>query len=160
MKTNIYILRHASAMSGEMDNRSRPLSKEGHRQAKLLVPSLQKLECSIVYSSPFKRALETVAPYCAATGTPKKVRENLSESLEKETLDQVRERMVAAATEIVETHSGKNVLICTHGGTMWGLLSHYDNSFGLKQYQQIGNPDLRKIIFTKEKTWIDSTFIW
>jgi len=156
--TTLYVLRHCHPADGEFANRARPLSDRGRHQAQALIPYLKALGIDAVYSSPFSRALETVRPFCEAAGLSPAHREDLGESAAEELLPQVRDRMVAATRSIAPQHPGQTVLLCTHGGTMWGLISHFDEAFGYEQYCQIGTPDMRRLIYSGTPGALDDDF--
>lgn len=64
----VYMLRHAQSVANTkgilagQDN-SVELSKDGRKQAQLLVPYLSKLKINRVYSSPLTRCIQTIQPY-------------------------------------------------------------------------------------------------
>jgi len=122
------------------------------------VPFLKTLRLSAVFSSPFLRALETVRPYCDITGVDPIEREDLRESEEGEPISQVRERLWGAITSIVDSHPKGNLLVCTHGGCAWSIISHFDPTFDFQDYKQIRTPDMRKIIFDSKEPTLDQSF--
>lgn len=158
MSTKIYLLRHALAIEGSFPNKRRPLSPEGQRCAKMLVPFLSGLGCSAIYTSPFLRAIQTIQPLCVAGGFVPQMREALAESTTGESIAQVRMRMVKAVKTIVASHREKSVLLCTHGGNIWGLLSEYDRLFDFEEYQKLRSPDMRLIVFENDRGWVDPEF--
>ena len=157
-ETTVYMLRHAESAVLPMPNRERPLTDTGREQAEALDLYLRQLGVGFVYSSPFRRAVDTVAPFCASRASQPVEREDLRESVEGEPFDEVRARMASAVEEIVSAHPGEVVAMCTHGGTLWALMNHFDDSFGREQYRQIGNPDVRKLIFRDGEGAIDDGF--
>jgi probable phosphoglycerate mutase len=64
----VYMLRHAQSVANTkgilagQDN-SVELSKDGHKQALVLVPYLSKLKINRIYSSPLTRCIQTIQPY-------------------------------------------------------------------------------------------------
>lgn len=158
METIVYVLRHAQPSAGDMPNRSRPLTDLGHAQAEALVPYLDTLQLTAVYTSPFVRAVQTIRPFCHASGMPAVEREDLRESGADELLPQVRERMVCAVQSIVDAHPGDRLLVCTHGGNIWGLISHFDSSFDYDDYRQIRSPDLKRFLYTPRGSRLDGEF--
>ncbi len=65
----IYLVRHAKAGSRHDwhgDDRLRPLSKAGHRQAEALALRLSDLGVSTLVSSPFVRCVQTLEPLARA----------------------------------------------------------------------------------------------
>jgi len=158
METTVYVLRHAQPSAGDMPNRDRPLTDFGHAQAEALVPYLSTLQFTAVYTSPFVRAVQTIRPFCQASGISAIEREDLRESGADELLPQVRERMVGAVQSIVDAHPGDRVLVCTHGGNIWGLISHFDSSFDYDDYRQIRSPDLKRFLYTVRDSRWDEEF--
>ncbi len=61
----LYLVRHAKAGERRLwdgDDRDRPLSPKGWKQAELLAARLVPLDVSELYSSPYVRCLQTVQP--------------------------------------------------------------------------------------------------
>ena len=154
----MYVLRHCTPADSDLPNRERPLSDIGHRQAQQLVPVLTRLGISAVYTSPFRRALETVAPFCNCADIRPIEKEELGESAEDERLPQVRSRLIGALNTIAEDHDGECVLVCTHGGCLWGAISQFDTTFGYEDYRRIGCPGMRRIVYTAGKARLDQAF--
>ncbi len=64
-----YVVRHAKAGSRshwDQDDRLRPLSKKGIKQAEVLVSVLQAFPISAIFSSPYLRCVQTVEPLAQA----------------------------------------------------------------------------------------------
>jgi broad specificity phosphatase PhoE len=122
------------------------------------VPFLHGLQCAAVYSSPFARALATVRPYCIEEHLPLVELERLGESTADETLPQVRDRMVGVVSGLADAHPAQTILVCTHGGNLWGLLTAVDASFGYEQYHQLGTPDMRLLHWQGRSGMLDEEF--
>ena len=70
-RVTIYLIRHAKAGDRDTwldDDRLRPLSGRGHRQARLLIDVLEDATFDRVLSSPFVRCMETVVPIAGVHG--------------------------------------------------------------------------------------------
>jgi phosphohistidine phosphatase SixA len=66
---NLILLRHAKAgdrIEWRGDDRQRPLTRKGLKQARQLVELLAGVPMAHVYTSPFRRCIETVQPLAAA----------------------------------------------------------------------------------------------
>jgi len=109
-----YVVRHAKAgdrsdWSG--DDRARPLTKSGQRQAEGLVDMLEGEPIDKILSSGYLRCMQTVEPLGA--------RRTLS-------VEPVRELEEGAGGEsvlqLVQKYRGRNVVLCTHGDVMEELL--------------------------------------
>ena len=61
---NYYFLRHAQTdRSKKYPLGENPLTEKGLDQARAIVSSLEGLTFDIIYSSPFKRTMDTIAPF-------------------------------------------------------------------------------------------------
>jgi 2,3-bisphosphoglycerate-dependent phosphoglycerate mutase len=158
--TEIYMLRHATPAKSELPNRARPLSDVGQQQATALVPYLSALGITTAYTSPFQRAVESVTPFCKAEGLTPVEREDLGESGEDEKFPDVRSRLIQALSSVADNHVGEQILVCTHGGCLWGAISYFDESFEYEDYRKIRTPDMRKFVFGGEAPWLDSEFVF
>jgi broad specificity phosphatase PhoE len=113
----IYLIRHAKAGDRDTwcdDDRLRPLSGRGHRQARLLIEVLSDATFDRVLSSPFVRCMETVVPIAGVRGRSVEPVEALAEGA---SLDET--------LALVRKHSTSGALMCTHGDVMPMLLDHY-----------------------------------
>lgn len=157
--TEIYVLRHATPAKS-MPNRTRPLAEVGQQQAEALVPYLSELGITAVYTSPFTRAVKTVTPFCEAAGLTPVEREDLRESADDEEFPRVRARLMNTLSEIAELNQGGRILVCTHGGCLWSVISYFDEDFGYEDYQKLGTPDMRKIVFKDGPERMDEDFVF
>jgi phosphohistidine phosphatase SixA len=113
----IYLIRHAKAGDRDTwreDDRLRPLSGRGHRQARLLIDLLHDATVDRVLSSPYVRCMETVVPIAGVRGLPVEPVEALAEGAP---LDD--------ALKLVQKHSSPGALLCMHGDLMPMLLDHF-----------------------------------
>lgn len=171
MQTILYLVRHASsAPADNIPEAEWPLSAEGERRALALSSALAGLGIERVFSSPYRRAIATVAPFATQAG------------LEIEILPGLRERKLTAAMtpewpEIVKrawadldfappgcesgraclarikqcldglavTNSGRTILACSHGNAIGLFLRTMDPSFGYDEWRAMRNPHLLRI---------------
>lgn len=69
MKTKIYFVRHAEPDFSVKDDLMRPLSEKGMGDTKKITISLMDKNITAVYSSPCKRAVDTVKDFASAIGS-------------------------------------------------------------------------------------------
>jgi phosphohistidine phosphatase SixA len=108
------VVRHAKAGSrGHWtgDDRQRPLSKKGIKQAEALVEILAPFPITAIYSSPFLRCVETVEPLARARKLPLKQTPSLAEG-----------HGLAGAMEIIGDPNLDEVVLSTHGDIVWELV--------------------------------------
>ena len=66
--TTVYFIRHAEADNTNRDGRNRPLTEKGLADRRLVTEFLQDKKIDAVLSSPFKRAVDTVAEFAEKNG--------------------------------------------------------------------------------------------
>lgn len=123
----IYLVRHAQAgtrhdWSG--DDLTRPLTREGRRQAADLVDMLGEVQLDQILTSPFLRCIETVAPLAArrsGDGLCIKVHASLAEGPALDAIALVRS---FGSEEI-------NAVLCSHGDIIPGVLDALVREDGL-----------------------------
>ena len=107
-------MRHAKSGSRSHwsgDDRLRPLSKKGQKQAEALVSILEPFPISAVYSSPFLRCVQTVQPLAKAHKLPIKQTPALAEG-----------QGLAGAMQILGDPKLKGAVLSTHGDIVWELV--------------------------------------
>ena len=101
------LVRHAKAGDrGEWqgDDRVRPLSRAGWRQAEGLVDVFQKLPVDRMVSSPYLRCVQTLEPLARQRGLRIEPSEALAEGAG-----------ARSVFELMRTFPGQNLALCTHG---------------------------------------------
>jgi phosphohistidine phosphatase SixA len=112
----IYVVRHAKAgdrAEWEGDDRLRPLTKSGRRQADELAAWLKKEAIGAILSSRYVRCLQTVEPLAEEHKLPIEPRKDLEEGAGGESV-----------LRLVSAFKGRNVVLCTHGDVVEELLEH------------------------------------
>jgi len=159
--TTIYFIRHAEADNSVRDGRIRPLTEKGKRDRALVTSFLSDKNIEAVLSSPFKRAIDTVAPFAEKYGfeieTVEDFRERKSDSdwiretdffpfiarqwadfsyslSDGECLKEVQERNISALNRVLSRHEGKNIVIGTHGTALSTIINYYDNTYGFAEF--------------------------
>lgn len=159
--TVVYFIRHAQADNSVRDGRMRPLTAKGLADRRLVTAFLGDKGIDLVFSSPFKRAVDTVANFAEHRGcaiqTIEAFRERKSDSdwvrdtdffpfverqwadfsyklSDGECLAQVQTRNIAALQEILTRHPNKNIVIGTHGTALSTIINYYDNSYDFHDF--------------------------
>lgn len=173
----IYLVRHAE---------SEPfgsLTQKGFVQADRLVPPLRLLGIESVYSSPYERAVQTIAPFARSRNLPVQiidalkertvsngVIQNFEEILLKswsdfdfslpgcESARDCQSRVVGALHRIAEAHSGGTVVVSSHGNAIALFLNHVDPFFGFPDWKGLRNPDVRRVSLENEAWVFDRSF--
>lgn len=148
--TTIYFVRHAESDSSIRDGKVRPLTKKGLEDAKNLVTLFQDIELDRIYSSPYKRAVDTVFPLATSRKLDITViddfRERRSDIVQTigmaeliqmqwndftytlsdgECLRDVQLRNMNALRQVLSENDGKNAVIGTHGMALCTMMHFY-----------------------------------
>jgi len=114
--SELYLVRHAKAGSRERwtgDDRRRPLSKPGRRQAEDLVRLFDGRKVERILSSPFVRCVQTVQPLAIDRALPIEESDALSEGAP-----------LASVLDLVAELDGVAVVLCSHGDVIPSLVEH------------------------------------
>jgi 8-oxo-dGTP diphosphatase len=114
-----YVVRHAKAGSRghwSGDDRQRPLSKKGLKQAEALVTAFEPFPITAIFSSPFLRCVQTVEPLARARKLPLKQSPALAEG-----------QGLAGAMQFMGDPKLDEVVLSTHGDIVWELVEELVN---------------------------------
>ena len=127
--TELWLVRHADAYELAAEANDPPLSAVGRQQAARLAERIHRARPAAVYSSPYRRALETARTVDAGAQVDDRLVEIALEIGEDGTIDfkeepaAVVQRMAAVLDEIVEKHVGGRVVVVSHGGAIIAYLA-------------------------------------
>ena len=109
-----FFVRHAKAGSRghwQGDDRVRPLSKKGVKQAEGLIDVMKPFKISAIYSSPYIRCVQTVEPLARDRDLDVKESPALAEG-----------RGLRGAFTFMDDPKYDNVVLSTHGDLLWELV--------------------------------------
>jgi 8-oxo-dGTP diphosphatase len=112
---HLYLVRHAKAGDRELwteDDRLRPLTKKGRRQAEGLVQLFRRHEVTRIVSSPYLRCVQSVRPLALARGSTVELSDALAEGAP--TVD---------AVALLDASSSGGVF-CSHGDVIPAVIDH------------------------------------
>ncbi len=158
--TRVYFVRHAQSDYTCKNTRIRPLTPQGLIDRKKVTELLTKLPVDCFYSSPYKRAYDTIADCAETLGMDIKIDERFSERLAGEngysieltqkrwsdfnfcepggeSLSSCQRRNIEALNEVLTAHEGKNIVIGTHGTALSTILNYYDPGYGFSDFVRI-----------------------
>lgn len=173
MKTTIYFIRHAESPFILGQERERPLSEKGKESAEKLVSSLNKIEFDAVFSSPYKRAIQTLdglidpskivieeglreraikgqykLPQNEINLVLRKSFENIDFCLEGgESVKEAQNRSLPIIFDILGNPDFENVAIGTHGNIMTSILNYFEPSLGYDFWKSTEKPDIYQLSF-------------
>jgi len=162
--TTVYFVRHAQADNSNRDGRNRPLTEKGLADRKLVTEFLQDKNIDAILSSPFKRAVDTVADFAMKNGFEIELvedfRERKSDSdwlrdtdffpfiarqwadfsyslSDGECLAEVQKRNIAALNKALAKYKDKNIVIGTHGTALSTIINYYDQTYGFDDFMEM-----------------------
>lgn len=174
MHTTVYFVRHAEPDYDNHDDLSRELTPKGQADTQRVTHFLLDKEIHHVYSSPYKRAYDTVAPFAHHQGLlitcldgfkERKIDDVWIEDFEcftrnqwqdfsyqlanGESLQQVQNRNLQALQSILKIHPGKNLVVGSHGTALSTLVNYFQPTFTYAGFQSIKKlmPFVAKFIF-------------
>jgi 2,3-bisphosphoglycerate-dependent phosphoglycerate mutase len=171
----IYLVRHAHSTYTK-EERQRPLSEKGHRDAENVTHLLKDKNIDVVISSPYKRAIQTVQGIANTYNLSIQLEESLRERLlSKEPVqdfndaiqkvwedwtfayeggepnDVAQRRAVICMQNILKKYKGKNIVIGTHGNIMVLLMNYFDSKYDFQFWKTLHMPDVYKLTFNSDR---------
>jgi 2,3-bisphosphoglycerate-dependent phosphoglycerate mutase len=170
--TTVYLVRHAH--SDWQPNETRPLSAGGGSSARALADQLAHIPIAAIYSSPARRALETIEPlarhlqlqpvilmdlrerelsastaaeFHAAVAASWKEPDVPFRNGESNTAAQIRG--VAILRKVLDEHPNQHVVLSTHGTLLTLVLNALDTMFGYDFWRTLTFPDAYGLSFSK-----------
>ncbi|MEK4435470.1 MULTISPECIES: histidine phosphatase family protein [Paenibacillus] len=186
-RTILYFVRHAESAYVEGQERERGLTERGCRDAANVAEVLSQEKIQWYYSSPYRRAVDTIQELADRTSAAVLMEEDLRErqlSDERvkhadfhesklrlyrdpsfayaggESGEQAGSRAVAVIHRILNNHTGQKVAIGTHGDVMTLIFQHYDSSYGYEFWKSTTMPDIYKLEFNMEHQLVQFTRLW
>jgi len=163
-----YLVRHAHADWTPDENR--PLSTKGRIDAERVADVLRQFPITAMYSSPARRARQTIAPLAAQLELPI---HTLPELRERELCDSpvedffaavkatwtdptfahpggetnaaAQQRGVAATLTLQEQHPTEHIVLGTHGNLLALLLQHFAPSIDYAFWKSLTMPDIYRL---------------
>ena len=127
--TEVWLVRHADSYRNGTASEDPPLSSIGRDQAKRLAERVKRAQPAAVYSSPYRRALETARAITDQVHVDDRLVEVALEIDEngaldfKEPADQAAARLTAAIDEMLGKHEGGRVIVVSHGAAIVAFLT-------------------------------------
>lgn len=170
MLNNYYLIRHAHSIYTP-DEMNRPLSKKGFESLKKL-NILDTVTIDFIYSSPYRRAIQTVQPLANEFNQEIQIDSRLKErKLTTEILTDdeffpavyqawknpteslpggesncyAQKEVMTLISELEKKYSDKNIILSSHGNKIAILLNYFDNTIDFNFWKSLKTPDLIKL---------------
>ena len=127
--SEVWLVRHADSYRDGVTSDDPPLSTLGRDQAQRLAARVKRATPAAVYSSPYRRAMETASAITENVHVDERLIEVALEIDEDGTLnftetpDSAVKRMTSVIDQVVREHEGQRVVIVSHGAAIVALLT-------------------------------------
>lgn len=127
--TEVWLVRHGDSYRDMTEVGDPPLSALGQEQARRLAERVRRMQADAVYSSPYRRALQTAQAISDDVRVDERLIEQALEvaddgSLDfKEDAESAAARMRAVLQDVVREHAGGRVVVVSHGAAIIACLS-------------------------------------
>ena len=127
--TELWLVRHADCYRDMTEADDPPLSSLGRDQAQRLAERVRHAKPAAVYSSPYRRAMETARAITDDVRIDNRLIEMALDISEDGTLDFKEEPVAAAARmrrvvdDLVREHDGERVVVVSHGASIIACIS-------------------------------------
>src|SRR4029077_5687437 len=127
--TEVWFARHADCYDGMTETEDPPLSALGHKQAALLATRVRAANPAAVYSSRYRRALETARAITEDVRIDQRLIEMAMDVGDEGQLDfkeapaGVVTRMQAVVDDIARERTGRRVVVISHGAAIIAYLT-------------------------------------
>lgn len=160
--TKVYFVRHCEPYYNNRDDMLRELTAKGMADRELVTQFLSDKNITVVLSSPYKRAVDTVAHFAESKDLNIEIvddfRERRVDSVwiedfvafskaqwadfdyklsDGESLNEVQVRNISALKKMLEKYKDKNIAIGTHGTALSTIINYFDNTFGYEDFEKI-----------------------
>ena len=159
--TTVYFNRHAQSDSSIHNPFLRPLTEKGLRDCSLVTNFLKDKKIDAAFSSPYKRAVDTIASFADQNGISIKLiddfreHETISDNycdsdyfpfIQKywedkdfkipgdESITELQNRNILALKKILKEHKDQNIIIGTHGMALSAIINYYDKTYGYNDF--------------------------
>ena len=134
------------------------------KDRKLVTEFLLDKHIDVIVSSPYKRAIDTIADFAETSNLKIEIIEDFRERRvdsewiadfqtfckkqwedfnyklsDGETLNEVQSRNINALNNVLEHYKGKTIVIGSHGTSLSTIINYYDKTFGYSEFEKIRN---------------------
>ena len=186
--TTIYFIRHAEPDYTNHSDAERPLTQKGLEDSKLVTTYLSDQDIDMVFSSPYKRAVDTIRHFADLYNHPIEIVDSFRERkidscwiedytkfsemqwvnfdyklTDGESLREVQNRNIEALLDVLRKYKDRSIVIGSHGTALSTVIHYYDTTFGFAEFQKIRNvmPWIVKFTFDDVKfIGIEKIDVW
>ena len=160
--TNVYFVRHAESDYHFHDDMTRPLTEKGLCDRSLVSDYLNDVDVTAIFSSPYKRAYDTVAELALRRGLDivcidafrertvadvwiedfssfaKQQWDDFDYKISSgESLRETQSRNIEALHKLLSSHQNETIVIGSHGTALSTIINYFDKTFSYERFNQI-----------------------
>lgn len=156
----IYLVRHCELCSRNYADNMRGLSEKGYGDAEKIVDFFERKKVDLIFSSPYKRAIDTMKPLAQKKNMKivelsdfrerkiGKVVEDFDDFAKRQwedftfklyggdSLKEVQDKNIEALKKILSENTDKNIVISGHGTAISTILNYY-SEFNFKEFKEL-----------------------
>lgn len=161
MTTDLYFIRHCQPNYHNHDDYSRELSQKGLQDRQLVLDYFADKKIDTLYSSPYKRGVDTISPLAEKLALDIQLDENFRERqidqvwiedftgfIQKqwadfsyklsdgESLQEVQDRNISALMKLLDELPNKSIVVGSHGTALSTIINYYSSDFGYESFNQ------------------------
>jgi len=162
MTTTIYFIRHCEPNYDNHDDLMRELSEKGLQDRQLILDFFKDKEINHIFSSPYKRAIDTVTPLAEKLALKIQLEEDFRERkvdsswiddftaftkyqwsdftyklADGESLQEVQNRNIAAFYKLINDYPDNIIVIASHGTAISTIINYFNPSWDYAAFEQI-----------------------
>ncbi|WP_142413878.1 histidine phosphatase family protein [Hathewaya massiliensis] len=162
--TKVYFVRHAKPDFSVKDDLIRPLTEEAINDCRKVTEFLSDKNITKVFSSPYKRSLDTIKDFAESLKLKINIIEDFRERKisnewiedfnkfakeqwnnydyklpEGESLSEVQKRNIKALMNILKENIDENIVIGSHGTALSTIINYFNKEFDYIEFERIKN---------------------
>ncbi|SNX54450.1 histidine phosphatase family protein [Thermoanaerobacterium sp. RBIITD] len=162
--TKVYFVRHAKPDFSIKDDLMRPLTEDAINDCKKVTEFLSDKNITKAFSSPYKRAIDTIRDFTESLNLEinviddfreRKIGNTWIEDFDKfakeqwtnfdyklpegESLNEVQKRNIKALMHILKENADENIVIGSHGTALSTIINYFNKEFGYTEFERIKN---------------------
>jgi len=173
----IYFVRHAKSDITHIEDSTRPLTAQGKKDVVFVTNFFKEKTIDAIYSSPYKRAIDTISDYANVINQTIELIEDVREreigawvddfnhfarkqwedldytDEHGESLRQVQTRNIKALFRLLEKHHNQAIIIAGHGTAISTMIHYFYPVFKYSNFKELEyiNPFILKMVFENKE---------
>ena len=163
--TKVYFIRHCESDHSVRTDNIRPLTEKGLNDSKIITSFLADKEIDAIFSSPYKRAIDTVFDFSQSVNKQIELIDDFREKYkttwlddkdwvdfaqkqwadfsyklsepDDESLQEVQSRNIKALKSLLNSRQNQNIVIGIHGFALSTIINYYDSTYNYEDFMNM-----------------------